>query len=67
MISKIISLIIGLIITIVYAYNLRLRNTIILNSKRMKRLNKDIVKVDNRCFRIPEKIENNEHGQEQDF
>ena len=51
-IKIILSLIIGIIITILYAYNLFQRKTIILNSKRMKRLNDRGIKVDNRCFKI---------------
>ena len=31
-------------------------NAIILNSKRMKRLNKDVVKADNRCFRCLKRL-----------
>lgn len=52
MISKIVSVLLGAAICVIYGYNLDKRKTIILNSKRMKRLNKNIIKVDNRCFRI---------------
>ena len=54
MISELLSAIFGIVITVIYAYNLSLRKTIILNSKRMKKLNNNIIKVDNRCYRIDE-------------
>ena len=55
MISKIAALVIGVVICIVYGINLQKRKTIILNSSRMKKLNNNIIKVDNRCFRIDKK------------
>ena len=54
MISKILSVVLGIVLVSIYAYNLSLRKTIILNSKRMKKLNNNVIKVDNRCYRIDE-------------
>ena len=51
-IKMILSVVIGILITFCYAFNLFKRKTIILNSKRMKRLNDRVIKVDNRCFKI---------------
>ena len=58
MISKITSIILGVLICGIYRYNLQKRKTIILNSGKMKRLNKNIIKVDNRCFKIEENTDN---------
>ena len=55
MISKILALVLGVVICVVYGINIQKRKTIILNSSRMKKLNNNIIKVDNRCFRIDKK------------
>lgn len=52
MYQKILAVVLGIIITLLYAYNLYFRKTIILNSKRMKKLNNNVIKIDNKCFRI---------------
>lgn len=46
------SIILGIIICYMYGKNLFERKTIILNSSRMKRLNKNVIKVDNRCYKF---------------
>ena len=55
MISKIVALILGVVICVIYGVNIQKRKTIVLNSSRMKKLNNNIIKVDNRCFRIDKK------------
>lgn len=57
MYSKIISFIIGVVFLALFAYNLNDRKTIVLNSSRMKKLNNNIIKVDNRCYRLDRSVE----------
>jgi len=52
MYNKVISFIIGVVLLALFAYNLNDRKTIVLNSSRMKKLNNNIIKVDNRCYRV---------------
>jgi len=52
MLDKLFSIILGIIICFMYGKNLFERKTIILNSSRMKRLNKNVIKVDNRCYKF---------------
>ena len=57
MISKILALVLGVVICVVYGVNIQTRKTIVLNSSRMKKLNNNIIQVDNRCFRIDKKTD----------
>ena len=57
MLNKISAVVLGVILCYLYGKNLFERKTIVLNSSRMKRLNDDIIKVDNRCYRIDEEVE----------
>ena len=57
MLNKISAVVLGVILCYLYGKNLFERKTIVLNSSRMKRLNNDIIKVDNRCYRIDEEVE----------
>lgn len=52
MLSYILSIILGIVLCILYGINIFDRKTIILNSSRMKRLNDNIIKVDNRCYKL---------------
>jgi len=54
MIKELVAFLLGLMLCYLYGKNLFERKTIILNSSRMKKLNKDIIKVDNRCYRLEE-------------
>lgn len=51
MIIKILSFLIGLLICIFYSKFLLNRKTIVLNSSKMVKLNNNIIKIDNRCFK----------------
>ncbi len=67
MLNKITAIVLGLVLCYFYGKNLFDRKTIVLNSSRMKRLNDDIIKVDNRCYRIDEEVErceNKENNEE---
>ena len=57
MYSKVFSFIIGGVLLALFASNLNNRKTIVLNSSRMKKLNNNIIKVDNRCYRLDKSIE----------
>ena len=57
MLNKISAVVLGIVLCYFYGKNLFERKTIVLNSSRMKRLNNDIIKVDNRCYRIDEEVE----------
>lgn len=52
MLDKLFSFILGTLICIAYGKNIFERKTIILNSSRMKRLNNNVIKVDNRCYKF---------------
>ena len=52
MYSKVVAVILGIILCVVYGRNLFNRKTIVLNSSRMKRLTNNVIKVDNTCYRI---------------
>jgi hypothetical protein len=56
MYSKVISFIIGIVLLGLFASNLNDRKTIVLNSSRMKKLNNNIIKVDNRCYRLDRSV-----------
>tara|TARA_B100001093_G_C26497659_1_gene871815 strand:- start:252 stop:449 length:198 start_codon:yes stop_codon:yes gene_type:complete len=64
MYSKVISFIIGAVLLGLFAYNLNDRKTIVLNSSRMKKLNNNIIKVDNRCYRLDRSVEKCETKEE---
>lgn len=67
MLNKITAIVLGIVLCYFYGKNLFDRKTIVLNSSRMKRLNDDIIKVDNRCYRIDEEVErceNKENNEE---
>ena len=64
MYSKVISFIIGAVLLGLFAYNLNNRKTIVLNSSRMKKLNNNIIKVDNRCYRLDRSVEKCETKEE---
>jgi hypothetical protein len=57
MLDKAVSFLIGIIILGLFASNLNNRKTIVLNSSRMKKLNNNIIKVDNRCYRLDKSVE----------
>lgn len=52
MFKESVALIVGVILCGLYGKHLFERKTIILNSSRMKKLNGNIIKVDNRCYRL---------------
>jgi hypothetical protein len=52
MLKESVALVVGVILCGLYGKNLFERKTIILNSSRMKKLNGNIIKVDNRCYRL---------------
>ena len=64
MLNKISAVVLGIALCYLYGKNLFERKTIVLNSSRMKRLNDDIIKVDNRCYRIDEQVERCEKNDE---
>ena len=49
-----------------YGKTLSDRKTIVLNSSRMKRLNNDIIKVDNRCYKLDKAVEKCEKQEEEE-
>ena len=55
MYNKLIAVILGLVLLSLYGINLFNRKTIVLNSTRMKKLTNDVIKVDNKCYRIDKK------------
>mgnify|MGYP003349425028 CR=1 FL=1 len=57
MLDKVVSFLIGIILLGLFASNLNNRKTIVLNSSRMKKLNNNIIKVDNRCYRLDKSVE----------
>ena len=57
MLNKITAIVLGITLCYFYGKNLFERKTIVLNSSRMKKLNDDIIKVDNRCYRIDDEVE----------
>ena len=56
MYKQIFAVVLGVVLSILFAKNLADRKTIVLNSSRMKKLNDNIIKVDNRCYRIDKEV-----------
>jgi hypothetical protein len=52
MYNKIAAVVLGLVLLWLYGNNLFNRKTIVLNSSRMKKLTNNVIKVDNKCYRI---------------
>ena len=57
MLNKVSAVVLGVLLCYMYGRTLFDRKTIVLNSSRMKRLNNDIIKVDNRCYRVDKNVE----------
>ena len=57
MLNKVSAVVLGVLLCYMYGKTLFDRKTIVLNSSRMKRLNNDIIKVDNRCYKLDEEVE----------
>ena len=56
MFNKISAVVLGVILCLLFAKNLNDRKTIILSSSRMKKLNNDIIKVDNKCYKMEKDV-----------
>ena len=52
MFNKVSAVVLGIVLLWLYGTNLFNRKTIVLNSSRMKKLTNNVIKVDNKCFRI---------------
>ena len=57
MLNKVSAVVLGVLLCYMYGNTLFDRKTIVLNSSRMKRLNNDIIKVDNRCYKVDKDVE----------
>lgn len=57
MLNKVSAVVIGVLLCFMYGKTLFDRKTIVLNSSRMKRLNNNIIKVDNRCYKLDKGVE----------
>lgn len=57
MLNKVSAVVLGVLLCYMYGKTLFDRKTIVLNSSRMKRLNNDIIKVDNRCYKVDKDVE----------
>lgn len=57
MLNKVSAIALGVLLCYMYGKTLFDRKTIVLNSSRMKRLNNDIIKVDNRCYKVDKNVE----------
>ena len=55
MYNKLIAVILGLVILSLYGINHLIEKLTVLNSSRMKKLTNDVIKVDNKCYRIDKK------------
>ena len=66
MLNKVSAVILGVLLCYMYGKTLSDRKTIVLNSSRMKRLNNDIIKVDNRCYRVDKNVEKCEKQEEEE-
>ena len=56
MFNKISAVVLGVVLCLLFAKNLNDRKTIILSSSRMKKLNNDIIKVDNKCYKMEKDV-----------
>ena len=65
MLNKVSAVILGVLLCYMYGKTLSDRKTIVLNSSRMKRLNNDIIKVDNRCYKLDKAVEKCEKQEEE--
>lgn len=64
MLKRVSAIALGILLCYMYGVTLFDRKTIVLNSSRMKRLNNDIIKVDNRCYKVDKNVEKCEKDEE---
>ena len=57
MYTKISAAIVGIIVCLFYGKILSERKTIVLNSSKMRRVNGNVIKVENRCYRLDNNVE----------